>query len=355
MNDSSNQITSTDISSLDHLIVSLIPFSSVDQIFQKANENNLDNPKFSRSFIEDQINSLLFTPMTSQIFLKSNFSFENLPLNEEEEFMILLLSKFQKELSPSFLCTKYRYLFNFNHPLSSLIAQIEQNLSCNFTKISSIVEAYAKNYAQLERIYSIDDFSEEEFKNAKITEEDIDFIYNSNNYIDDKSFADYRTQTDIVDSSYPIEEIETDFTNLTQIYAKIFAFLQTKEMTIPIVYKNFLIGDSELSEEVDYDLKLMEEYKPIDNELILALIMIKNDFNFYLENVGLSVIVVDGFQIWPGEITNLNNNCVLEMRGCDFVFTINYTFMNRLKDVAMKISNQPTLTQDTNDKEKSTE
>lgn len=341
--DFTNQISTTDISILDHLIVSTIPFSTVDQIYQKANEDNLDKPRFSRSFIEEQINSLLFTPMTSHIFLNSKFSFDNLPLNEEEDFMIILLSKFQKETNASLLCTKYRYLFNFNHPFSSLVSQIEQNLTCNFTKQSSVVEAYATTFAQLERIYKISEFSQEEFENAQITEEDMDFIHNSSDYVNDKSIIDYKSQTNISDSTYPIEEIESDFLSLTQMYLKIFAFLQTKEISVPIIYKNFLIGDSDLSDDVDYNLKSMEEYRPVENELALALIMLKNDLNFYLENVGASIIIVDGFQIYPGEITNLNNNCLLEISGCDFVFSINFTFMNKLKEVALQIVNQPEL------------
>lgn len=338
-NDFPDQLSPTDISSLDKLIISTIPFSTVDQVYHEANKDNLDDPQFTHSFIENQINSLLFTPVSSSIFDSSSFSFINSPLSTEEDFMILLLSKFQKELSASSLCQKYRYLFSFNHPFSSLVSHIEQNLSCNFVKQSSIVEAYATTFAQLERIYDISEFTQDELENAQITPEDMDFISNSNDYIDDKSIIDYKAQSDVVDSTFPIEEIESNLLSLTPMNMKVFAFLETRDMSIPIMVKNFLIGDSNLCADVDFDLKSMVEYKPPEGESVLALIMLKNDINFYIENVGTSIIIIDGFQIWPGETTNLNHYNVFEMCGCDFAFSINIFFMDKFKKVALQISN----------------
>lgn len=336
--DDFEQVFPTDLSSVDQIIVSTIPFLDVEQIYKKVNENNLDQPQYSRKFIEDRINALLFSPLETHHFSNSNISFGNCPLTEEEEFMIIFLAKFQKDSNASSLLTKYRYLFGFNHPFSSLLAQIEQNSSCSFNKQSSIVESYATTFAQLERIYGVNEFSQDELVSAQITEDDFNFISNSLNYMNDKSVPEYKVQIDTNDPSYPIDSIESNFFDLTLMNAKIFAFLQGKDIFIPFVSKNFLIGDSSLSSDVDFNLKSIEEYKPVDDKLILALIMLKNDLNFYIENVGSEIIIIDGFQIWPGETTNLTNNSVIEMSGCDFVFCINHLFISKLRELTLAIA-----------------
>lgn len=339
---------------IDNLIISSFTFFTIDQIYDKMLANfsrrNTENSMvggiqtLTRQDIEKRIHQLLYTDYASHtFFLPSlhNFGLKRLQFSVEEEYMILFLSRCQTNQTSSSLCHRYRNFFSFIHPFSSIESQIEKNKKIQFDKQSSIVESYATSFARLERLYEIDSFSQEEIEKAGLTQEDLEFIKDSINYANDKSIPS--SIVHVEESLCPIDEIEKDFSIFTQMMVKVLAFLQTVDISLPILVKNFLIGDPQLASDIDFNIGLLNTYVPNPEGPPLALIMLKNDVNFYIENVGQAPIIIDGYQIWPGETTKLNHNAVIEMSGCDFVFCINDIIINALKEEVTRISHESLL------------
>ncbi|OHT08730.1 hypothetical protein TRFO_04828 [Tritrichomonas foetus] len=347
-----NQLTldENDLKSLDNLIIYNLAFYSVDQIYDiiQQQQQLVDNPQINQNYIEERIMKILFSPLADEYLKEASFrnlGSKRLPLSDEEEYFILLLSRFQNEIPASVLCQNYRYLFSGNHPIHSLISQIEQNSHCNFDKISSTVKSYATFYAQLERMYNIDSFTDDEFDQACLSKSDFNFLNSTFDFMNDRSITEGRVHMEDSIANLPIDEVNNDLRTLLQPQSfLIFATLMTKDRVIPIDQKIFVIGDKTFEEDVDIDLNDFQEYqnRKINNQ-VLFLIDIKEDLNFYLHNVGEVSLKVDGIEVDSQYNAHLHDQALIEVCNCDFIFSVNYSMIDKLRETMKKINEKDIL------------
>ena len=345
----------------DGVILNNLASLNAEEIHQKVSESQkTDFHRITKRQVAERIKELLynFDGSNASQFFGADAHEQRLPLSSEEEFVSLLLSRYLKEKSPASLIQSYRNLFRYCHPFNSLVSSIGQGEKMSNQRVSTVIEHYATHFAQMERIYDIKEFSDEELAEVGLDYKDLEFIEDIQRFAEDNSVPDSRVhinENDDDEGQEPIEEIESEYIMLTQqINAMILASLSNRTTVIPINVKNFLFGDFNLNNDVDFSITDIEEYTTkreeklsnldddIDDmeEMPLVMIMLKNDLNFYITNYGISPIKVNGFQIWTNEVTYLNDSTLLEIGGCSFIFKINWLVINRLSDEYSKMNNQ---------------
>ncbi|KAK6150582.1 hypothetical protein DH2020_015514 [Rehmannia glutinosa] len=88
-----------------------------------------------------------------------------------------------------------------------------------------------------------------------------------------------------------------------------------------------LLGRS--TDEVDVDIDLRKEGRANNISRRQAIIKMEADGSFFLQNLGRSLVLVNGTTVATGQLMNLSSSCLIEIKGMSFVFEINQGYVRK--------------------------
>ena len=121
-----------------------------------------------------------------------------------------------------------------------------------------------------------------------------------------------------------INQLEAEFEFLSQNEmwdSQCLAVIEGENARWNVQQKVTLIGEGDRN-AVDMDLLDAASFERTSGEL-LAVLELKSDLCFYMENIGEASFYVNGLEIPPGKATYLNNFAFLEFANIGMIFRIN--------------------------------
>ena len=317
-------------------LILMIPLDSIKNIYSAFHEKRI-KPTYPLPVFEEYYLKLLYEDGFAAKFIQSPDFIKkvtkSIPPTKEEEFFIYLTKKMYGQMAGQILTKQWRSKLLMQHSEAQIRKALEQYAQCDQTKVSTVISQFAAQIAHDESIAIGEDFSDEELKEANVSQELFEWWRNTLRQPDEKPNATDIDNSKMCDLKIELAEKALEF--LEQKETTGFGVLHSLDFDFVVLSKHFLMHDT-IVNEIDLDIKSITGYESSAFGSYGCLLMFKEDCEFYLENVGDAPILVDAIELRKGDVIYVKDNAIIEFGEAALVFKINWVFVNSVKK-AMKI------------------
>ena len=240
-----------------------------------------------------------------------------------ERYLMLYWKTRFPELPFEQVVQDWRFMFWGGHKIEDLADTYKDVCDMDVHGETRIIEELANECAADESEIVGQGFQTEEMKRAALTNEDFEWW---------KAWIGESMASREVPAEAPtadvrhvdINQLEAEFEFLSQNEmwdSQCLAVIEGENARWNVQQKVTLIGEGDRN-AVDMDLLDAASFERTSGEL-LAVLELKSDLCFYMENIGEASFYVNGLEIPPGKATYLNNFAFLEFANIGMIFRIN--------------------------------
>ena len=309
---------------VDSMILNFCQFKTADQISEIVSKKQ----DVSVNQIAERIQRLLYNrhelETANSSYMRYRYRKKDNSLSELERFVLILLYKnFQFSIENAIL--KYRFYFNGTHPFENLLRAV---VDLSRFDSGSTSERFASEMAELEYNYLDYNFTQEDLANAGISSDVIRWWRDSlSTPLMEKANDQIVLNADPQLNAFELEKT-AKYLNQYDLPQNILAKLVGFNFMIDMDKKSLVIGDRD--PDVDVLLTNYSQFTFDEENEILFLLMLKNDLNFYIENLGNRTIFVNGYQVEKGQCTYVVDDSLIELGELMLIFNINQALLDKL-------------------------
>ena len=309
---------------VDSMILNFCQFKTADQISEIVSKKQ----DVSVNQIAERIQRLLYNrhelETANSSYMRYRYRKKDNSLSELERFVLILLYKnFQFSIENAIL--KYRFYFNGTHPFENLLKAV---VDLSRFDSGSTSERFASEMAELEYNYLDYNFTQEDLANAGISSDVIRWWRDSlSTPLMEKANDQIVLNADPQLNAFELEKT-AKYLNQYDLPQNILAKLVGFNFMIDMDKKSLVIGDRD--PDVDVLLTNYSQFTFDEENEILFLLMLKNDLNFYIENLGNRTIFVNGYQVEKGQCTYVVDDSLIELGELMLIFNINQALLDKL-------------------------
>ena len=324
------------LSTLLSRLIQMLPLDSMKNVYAALTDKKIKN-NFTLQQVEEYCHKLLYEEGYAENFIKSpeysKKTAKSIPPTKEEEFIIYMMRKFYGSKAVHMLTGAYRSKLLAQHSDTQIRKTVEQLGSVDQQRAGAFISQFANQVAHEESLAIGEEFSEEDLAEANVTKEQLQWWRQTFHIPEEKPSATDIDNSKLCDTKVELTEKAVEF--LTQGTTPYLGTFSSLEEDYTMCSKHFLVHDGDYP-DVDIDLKTIGGYQPSEEGSYGFLVMLKEDCEFYLENVGDAPIIVDAIQVRKGETIYIRDNACIEFGEPALVFKINWAFIANLKKL-MKI------------------
>ena len=309
---------------VDSMILNFCQFKTADQISEIVSKKQ----DVSVNQIAERIQRLLYNrhelETANSSYMRYRYRKKDNSLSELERFVLILLYKnFQFSIENAIL--KYRFYFNGTHPFENLLKAV---VDLSRFDSGSTSERFASEMAELEYNYLDYNFTQEDLANAGISSDVIRWWRDSlSTPLMEKANDQIVLNADPQLNAFELEKT-AKYLNQYDLPQNILAKLVGFNFMIDMDKKSLVIGDRD--PDVDVLLTNYSQFTFDEENEILFLLMLKNDLNFYIENLGNRTIFVNGYQVEKGQCTYVVDDSLIELGELMLIFNIYQALLDKL-------------------------